>query len=93
VRLPASADVIELMGDLVVREGSSLRVVGVAGNPATRIVVGARQLRVDLGGKLELERVSVAHSDGGSKVWLRRSAALLWAVSAARSFRRGRTRR
>jgi hypothetical protein len=66
VRLPASADAIALRGVWVVRAGSSLRVVGVAGNPPTRIVVGARQLRVDLGGKLELERVSVAHSDGGS---------------------------
>lgn len=68
VRLPAFGDPIELLGDIVIRAGESLMLKSVdAAQPAT-LVLGPSQLRVAVGGKLELEGVTLLGSTGGSAV-------------------------
>jgi hypothetical protein len=63
VRLPSRIERIELVGDLVVRTGTFLRLE--AETTAT-LVVGSRQLRVEQGGQLELVGITITDSVGST---------------------------
>ena len=69
VRIPARTDSIELIGDITVRAGESLRIEG-EGDPLRPIMtIDSRQLRVEKGGSLELVRLCIEGSTGGSAIF------------------------
>ena len=59
-------DSIELVGDIVIRQGESLSLK--AANNGTAIVVGKSQLRVDNGGRLSLVGLKLSDSIGSPAV-------------------------
>jgi hypothetical protein len=66
VQLPARADKVELVCDLVVGPGEVLRLEGLG---ISTLVLGAKQLRVERGGRLELVGLSVEDSTGSSAIF------------------------
>jgi hypothetical protein len=70
IRLTRTIGTVQLLDDLVVREGESLRLEADDDTLAT-IVVGARQLRVEAGGMLELVRVKLTNSTGSTAIGVR----------------------
>jgi hypothetical protein len=68
VQLPSADDPIRLVGDVVVRAGEVVKLESRDGAPAS-IVVGRHRLEVEGGGRLELDRVSLARSFGSSAVY------------------------
>jgi hypothetical protein len=64
VWVPANVGAIQLVGDIVVREGSSLALRAEEGASAT-LVLGKSQLRVEPGASLELIRIELVDAFGG----------------------------
>ena len=64
VRLAHTTGAVRLLGDLVVRQGESLRLEADDAASLATVVVGAQQLRVEAGGTLELVRVKLTRSTG-----------------------------
>jgi hypothetical protein len=62
IRLARSTGVVRLVGDLVVRQGESLRLEADDDTLLATIVVGAQQVRIEAGGTLELVRVKLTRS-------------------------------
>ena len=68
VRLPALSDPIKLLGDIVVKAGESLTLTSFDVTQSATLLLGPSQLRVALGGQLELEGLTLLGSRGGSAV-------------------------
>jgi hypothetical protein len=67
VRLPARIDKIELVGDIVVKAGQRVRIEATEGQ-LVNVIVGRWQLRVEPTAQLELVRLALSGSTGGSVV-------------------------
>jgi hypothetical protein len=68
LRLPALSDPIKLLGDIVVKAGESLTLKSFDATQSATLLLGPSQLRVALGGQLELEGLTLLGSRGGSAV-------------------------
>ncbi len=67
VRLPSMGEAIELVSDILVREGEFLRIESPLTSPVT-LILRSRRLRVESGGRLDLYALKLADSVGGSAV-------------------------
>jgi hypothetical protein len=68
VHLPHQIGAVRLVGDLIVRDGRSVKLVS-RRIGAVKIVVGRHRIRVERGGSMDLVRLELSDSEGSSAVY------------------------